>query len=193
MFQCPKCETTTESLRGWKRHMTRYHEGYTDGDLQTAAGQVEGAEAAQVSGFDTLQEAAAQAPEKETGPAPAETVPGKVRTAKKRLSKEEQITLAVQESLTEEMMRSLASDPWNVLALVLGEPEMKLNPDEEAKLTTAYFECAKRLGILFENRLWFLWIVGRLNFQIIQSRLPILSRHFPSLFVLLEKPKPDEA
>ena len=65
-YDCTRCQNFTfETLGDWKKHMTNEHGGYSDAELQHAAGS--GEEGAYITGEDSFEQYAARMPSTESG------------------------------------------------------------------------------------------------------------------------------
>lgn len=59
MIQCPDCSSEFESLRGWKRHMSMTHGGWTEDQVAKIAENLSSEQGAVATGFQSFEEAEA--------------------------------------------------------------------------------------------------------------------------------------
>lgn len=110
-------------------------------------------ETKKMTGFKDIADVAAAAPEKASSagtatPSRSTGTTGRVKRATEEQKKEEQRNAAVEEALSKvgvEMMKELASLPYEAWALFFSDPALKLTEEESKQLSNSYYLIAKAL------------------------------------------------
>lgn len=172
-FSCPKgClrrgkPVPLNTLRGWKRHMSVEHGGYSDEELR-AATQGAGEEGAHLSGSPSLKDFTATLPEKADAPAPQPgAAPGAAPAPNPELEKERARRVRA-EKITKQMRDTISAMPgqlFDTISDLRKEPGWKLSDKEQERIADAISLCLEALPVEFEVQpyvirvdkpLWFL-------------------------------------
>lgn len=158
--KCRYCDQTGQKYKisepkGWIMHMSRFHKGFTREEAREA-----GVEAAPgdvikgMSGFRSLEEVQAAAPEQEGGSGSATGTQGRTVTRSPRLSKEEQEKLALQSEF--ERLRPLLlrkwerrlRTPYSLAARLANDPKIQLTDEEAADGAEMHVDFMQAMGWL---------------------------------------------
>lgn len=182
MLKCPhkNCDFTSESVKGWKQHMSKSHSGWTPETYEKAVQDASASEGAGLAGAKDIASADAPPTDK---PQQAETG-SKYIPRKERLA--EELRLEKIGRIRRTICKAAAEWPYSTLAWYLDMPEMKLTNDEAATITEGYTEVADALGWEFASRLWLLLIALEANRQALEARWPLIKK------ALEEKANPEE-
>lgn len=147
----------------------------------------QGTEVRKMSGYSSITEVAASAPESEdipiTRPAPrgrqsrassaripqAPPPPTAEQIAKEKAKAE---AMAV---VGRDIMAQIAEVPYDAWALVFADPELKLKPEESKKLADAYYLLAQAWNPDFSKPIWLLAAISFHNIALVGKRLKYLN------------------
>lgn len=182
-LKCPICgELCAETGRGWKRHMTAQHQGYTPEQYQTALTEAGGEEgAAAMGGARNFEEAAGAAPatDRVEGTEPG-AAPKRTRRTKDEMAQAESRNVFARE-MAQILCNSMARRPYNAIAWALAKPEFALTDEEAEPIVAAYKRLVEVFGVEFVSKWWALIAVIDANVEAVEKRFPMLREVlFPS-------------
>lgn len=171
-FQCPHCSYAPASIQGWKSHMSRSHGGWNLKQLEESGGEPTARDRARaLSGYQSLAEVKAAAPELEGTPAPTSAIASrKPRITREEAEKAERVRLA-RERIGGVICDKAARSPYRLWAALAGDPSLKLSDEEALEMKQAYEQLAEGLGADFTLWYFALLAVLAVNADCIAARI----------------------
>ena len=121
---CPECGFEAKNLRGWKMHMSKSHDGYTDAQLAEVAESASSEQGAAAAGYPDFESAAAAIA---SGVAnPTDTPTDRPKRKPRATSAQKQASLEVQQRF--DAMRGKFSEVLAKICNVILTQSMELDP-----------------------------------------------------------------
>lgn len=170
MLKCNACDTQSiNTLQGWKRHRTQYHDGYTDEDLKQALKEAGASEGAAALGEKNFESASVSSPETD------QPVEAPKRGRKPKIEQEQlQARLEFSRAMAKEICDSITRDPYDIMAWLLDQPSLSLTDAEAEPISAAWQRLCEIFGFEFASKWWAIIIVIRANSHAIHSRMPTI-------------------